>query len=136
MSVTSAYSDLCLDVTRAPLRSADPDLGGSGLNWQECAAGFGRPRGAVCDSARHPLLDAQRPRIPAQPSCNVRGPSRANGGSSPVGTNGRHPAVCQVLFGPLRSALLLLGVGQLLDLVRLRTLGVGFGAPCLSIVEL
>ena len=47
-----------------------------------------------------------------------------------------HPAGCQVLFGPLRSALLLLGVGQLLDPVRLRTLGVGVGAPCLSIVEL
>ena len=51
-----------LDVTRAPLRSADPDLGGSELN-------LARMRGAVCDSA--PLLDTQRPRIPAQPSCNV-----------------------------------------------------------------
>jgi hypothetical protein len=30
----------------------------------------------------------------------------------------------------------LLGVGQLLDPVRLRPLGVGVGAPCLSIVEL
>jgi len=52
------------------------------------------------------------------------------------GPTAAHPAVCQVLFGPLRLALLLLGVVQLLGPVRVRTLVVGFGAPCLSIVEL
>jgi hypothetical protein len=52
------------------------------------------------------------------------------------GPTAAHPAFCQVLFGPLRLALLLLGVGELLDPVRVRTLVVGLGAPCLSIVEL
>jgi len=33
-------------------------------------------------------------------------------------------------------ALLLLDADQLLDTVRLHTLDVGFGAPCLSIAEL
>jgi hypothetical protein len=81
---TPAERGLVGDVTRAPLRSADADLGGSELNLARMRGGL---RPTSLDSARHPLLDTQRPRIPAQPSCNVHGPSRANGWSSPVGTN-------------------------------------------------
>ncbi|MDT5048836.1 MAG: hypothetical protein QOG75_4730 [Mycobacterium sp.] len=40
MSVTPAYSDLGLDVTRAPLRSADPDLGGSELDLARMRGGL------------------------------------------------------------------------------------------------
>ena len=56
-----------------------------------------------------------------------------------VSSNDRRPPIRQsVRCYSARSdrRFVLLGVGQLLDPVRLRTLVVGFGAPCLSIVEL
>ena len=113
------------------------------LIWASSELNLTRMRGGLRptsrrnrDSARHPLLDTQRPRIPAQPSCNVDGPSRANGGSSPVMTNGRPSRSLSSVIRPAQNGASASRGRQLLDPVRVRTLGVGVGAPCLSIVEL
>ena len=136
MSVTSAYSDLGLDVTRAPLRSADPDLGGSELN-------LARTSGGLRTTSRRSMRLGPPPAAGYATAENSSATLLQRAWTEShqrwiVFSRDRRPPIRRSVrcYSPAQIGASALAVGQLLDPVRVRTLVVGVGAPGLSIVEL
>jgi hypothetical protein len=115
----SAYSDLRLDVTPTALR---PSI----LIWVAQSRTYKNARRASANlAAQYATRPATRCWIRDDRGLQGNPPGAATYRVAPTaarlqqGPRAAHSAVCQVLFAALRLALLLLGVGQLLDPVRL-----------------